>query len=106
MGLKQARKALRALKGLVKLQAIVRGQVVRRQALIKLKHFPSKAKMRSEVQAKGITADGFCKSGENKHVVKSRKEVQEKETKVGEMILQLLKSKAVVEKEHKVWRII
>eukprot|EP00258_Populus_trichocarpa_P027282 XP_024443301.1 protein IQ-DOMAIN 1 isoform X2 [Populus trichocarpa] len=96
-----ARKALRALKGLVKLQAIVRGQVVRRQALIKLKHFPSNAKMMSEVQAKGITADGFCKSGENKHVVKSRKEVQEKETKVREMILQLLKSKEVVEKEHK-----
>ncbi|XP_011033168.1 PREDICTED: protein IQ-DOMAIN 14-like isoform X2 [Populus euphratica] len=96
-----ARKALRALKGLVKLQAIVRGQVVRRQALIKMKHLPSNAKMRSEVQAKGITADGFCKSSENKHAVKSKKEVQEKETKVGEMILQLLKSKEVVEKEHK-----
>ncbi|KAG6744750.1 hypothetical protein POTOM_051388 [Populus tomentosa] len=95
MGLKQARKAL------VKLQAIVRGQVVRRQALIKMKHLPSNAKMRSEVQAKGITADGFCKNGENKHAVKSKKEVQEKETKVGEMILQLLKSKEVVEKEHK-----
>ena len=58
--------------------------------------------MRSEVEAKGITADGFCKNGENKHAVKSRKEVQEKETKVGEMILQILKSKEVVEKEHKV----
>ncbi|KAG6743757.1 hypothetical protein POTOM_052458 [Populus tomentosa] len=96
-----ARKALRALKGLVKLQAIVRGQAVRCQALIKMKHLPSNAKMRSEVQAKGITADGFCKNGENKHAVKSKKEVQEKETKVGEMILQLLKSKEVVEKEHK-----
>ncbi|KAJ6408296.1 hypothetical protein OIU84_011585 [Salix udensis] len=46
-----ARKALRALKGLVKLQAIVRGRAVRRQAVIRLKHLPSKARMLSEVQS-------------------------------------------------------
>jgi hypothetical protein len=86
MGLKQARKALRALKGLVKLQAIVRGRAVRRQAVIKLKHLPSKAKMLSEVQSKDIaTADGFCRNSDNKQVVKSKKEAREKENKVGEM---------------------
>ncbi|CAK7342682.1 unnamed protein product [Dovyalis caffra] len=77
-----ARKALRALKGLVKLQAIVRGQAVRRQAVIKLKHLPSKAKRRSEVQAKGIaSANGVCKNGENKQFIKSKQEVREKENK-------------------------
>lgn len=77
-----ARKALRALKGLVKLQAIVRGRAVRRQAVIKLKHLPSKAKMLSEVQSKDIaTADGFCRNSDNKQVVKSKKEVREKENK-------------------------
>ncbi|KAL9398317.1 hypothetical protein Peur_007278 [Populus x canadensis] len=77
-----ARKALRALKGLVKLQAIVRGRAVRRQAVIKLKHLPSKTKMLSEVQSKDIaTADGFCRNSDNKQVVKSKKEVREKENK-------------------------
>ncbi|KAJ6967983.1 hypothetical protein NC653_036043 [Populus alba x Populus x berolinensis] len=94
--IQSAFRAYLARKALVKLQAIVRGQVVRRQSLIIMKHLPSNAKMRSEVQAKGITADGFCKNGENKHAVKSKKEVQEKETKVGEMILQLLKVPEVV----------
>lgn len=96
-----ARKALRALKGLVKLQAIVRGRAVRSQAIIKLKHLPSKAKMLSEVQSKDIaTADGFCRNSDNKQVVKSKKEVREKETKVGEMTSQLFKSnKELAEKE-------
>ncbi|KAJ6700053.1 IQ-DOMAIN 5-RELATED [Salix purpurea] len=77
-----ARKALRALKGLVKLQAIVRGRAVRRQAVIRLKHLPSKARMLSEVQSKDIaTADGFCRNSDNKQVVKSKKEVREKENK-------------------------
>ncbi|KAL3585276.1 hypothetical protein D5086_012143 [Populus alba] len=72
-----ARKALRALKGLVKLQAIVRGRAVRSQAIIKLKHLPSKAKMLSEVQSKDIaTADGFCINSDNKQVVKSKKELE------------------------------
>ena len=93
MGLKKARKALRALKGLVKLQAIVRGRAVRRQTVIKLKHLLSKARMLSEVQSKDIaTSDGFCRNSDNKQVVKSTKEVREKENKVGEMPSQLHKS--------------
>ncbi|KAJ6864354.1 hypothetical protein NC651_035031 [Populus alba x Populus x berolinensis] len=61
----KARKALRAPKGLVKLQAIVRGQVVRRQALIKMKHLPSNAKMRSKSRQKALLQMDFVKAGKN-----------------------------------------
>ncbi|XP_010670378.2 protein IQ-DOMAIN 11 isoform X1 [Beta vulgaris subsp. vulgaris] len=47
-----ARKALRALKGFVKLQAIIRGRAVRRQAMTTLKCLQSIAKIQSEVCAK------------------------------------------------------
>lgn len=48
----QARKALRALKGLVRLQAIVRGRAVRRQAIATLKSLQSIVNIQSEVCAK------------------------------------------------------
>lgn len=47
-----ARKALRALKGFVRLQAIIRGRAVRRQAMTTLKCLQSIAKIQSEVCAK------------------------------------------------------
>lgn len=78
MVLKQARKALRALKGVVKLQAIVRGQVVRRQVGTKLKRLPSNAKMRSKVR---VTTIDICKEGGNKQLSKS-KELGEMDSKV------------------------
>ncbi|KAJ9181050.1 hypothetical protein P3X46_009223 [Hevea brasiliensis] len=67
-----ARKALRALKGLVRLQAIVRGQAVRRQVVMKLKHLPSNVKkMQSQVQAKRIpNIDNICKGGGKKQLSK------------------------------------
>ncbi|KAJ9184922.1 hypothetical protein P3X46_004607 [Hevea brasiliensis] len=66
-----ARKALRALKGLVKLQAIVRGQVVRRKIVMKLKSLPSNAKTRSQVRAQSIhNIDDICKEGGNKQLSK------------------------------------
>lgn len=46
--MKQARKALRALKGVIRLQAIIRGEVVRRHVSRTLKHFPSKARNQEE----------------------------------------------------------
>lgn len=52
IGVKQARKALRALKGLVRLQAIVRGRAVRRRLETTLKCLPSKVKKQSEVLEK------------------------------------------------------
>lgn len=50
--MKQARKALRALKGLVRLQAIVRGRAVRRRAKTTLKSLSSNAEKQSEVLEK------------------------------------------------------
>ncbi|KNA22800.1 hypothetical protein SOVF_030760, partial [Spinacia oleracea] len=47
-----ARKALRALKGFVRLQAIIRGRAVRRQAMNTLKCLQSIAKIQSEVCAR------------------------------------------------------
>lgn len=44
----QARKALKALKGLVKLQAIVRGRAVRRQAIVTLNRLQSIVNIQSQ----------------------------------------------------------
>ncbi|KAG8648954.1 protein IQ-DOMAIN 12 isoform X2 [Manihot esculenta] len=66
-----ARKALRALKGLVTLQAIVRGQAVREQVVVKLKRSPSDAKMLSRVRAKSILdIDNIGNEGGNKQLSK------------------------------------
>lgn len=47
----QARKALRALKGIVTLQAIIRGRAVRRQAVTTLKRLQSMINIQSQVCA-------------------------------------------------------
>ncbi|XP_021609693.2 protein IQ-DOMAIN 11 isoform X2 [Manihot esculenta] len=62
-----ARKALRALKGIVKLQAIIRGRNVRRQAMNTLKCLQSIVNIQSQVCAKRIQmAEGTCACDENK----------------------------------------
>lgn len=48
----QARKALRALKGIVKLQAYIRGRAVRRQAMTTLKCLQSVVNIQSQVCGK------------------------------------------------------
>ncbi|KAA8518096.1 hypothetical protein F0562_015570 [Nyssa sinensis] len=78
-----ARKALRALKGLVRLQAIIRGQIVRRQVITNLKCLPSIAK--TESQAHQLTVpnvDESCKDGEKKQFLSPKKELEEKEIKL------------------------
>ena len=52
VGLMQARKALRALRGLVRLQAIIRGRAVRRQAITTLKCLQSIVTIQSQVCAR------------------------------------------------------
>lgn len=70
---------MRALKGLVKLQAIVRGRAVRRQATATLKCLPSNGEKRSKVQEK---RDAVCKYSEHKKCIRSKEELEEKEIKV------------------------
>ncbi|XP_052192170.1 protein IQ-DOMAIN 11-like [Diospyros lotus] len=62
-----ARKALRALKGLVRLQAIIRGRAVRRQAITTLKCLQSVVSIQSQVCAKRFQmAEGTCNFQENR----------------------------------------
>ncbi|WCJ39000.1 IQ-domain 11 [Euphorbia peplus] len=62
-----ARKALRALKGIVKLQAIIRGRNVRRQAMNTLKCLQSLVNIQSQVSAKRMQiAEGSYCCDENK----------------------------------------
>lgn len=59
----QAKKALRALKGIVRLQAIIRGRNVRRQAITTLKCLQSIVSIQSQVCAKRVQIGN--QSGEN-----------------------------------------
>ena len=66
---RQARKALRALKGIVKLQAIIRGRNVRRQAMTTLKCLQSIVNIQSQVCAKRIQmVEGAWTCSENKQL--------------------------------------
>lgn len=70
MSFSQARKALRALKGLVKLQALVRGQAVRRQTSLALKGLQSLMKIQSQACASRLkaTEDEVCELKDILHV--------------------------------------
>lgn len=77
MGAEQARKAFRALKGLVRLQAIARGRAVRRQAVTS-QCLPPNAKRQAEVQGRSIpTPDEICKDCDKKQSIRENKELEE-----------------------------
>ncbi|GFY96181.1 hypothetical protein Acr_11g0004870 [Actinidia rufa] len=77
-----ARKALKALKGLVRLQAMVRGRIVRRRVITKLKYLPSTAKTQSQVQQVRVpNVSERCKYGEKKQLLSPRMELEERKTK-------------------------
>ncbi|XP_061364499.1 protein IQ-DOMAIN 12-like [Gastrolobium bilobum] len=76
-----ARKALRALKGIIRLQAIVRGQVVRRQVSRTLKNFPSDARNQVEIHERSIHK--ALENYKNEHIkpFPKQKKLEEKELK-------------------------
>ncbi|KAK2999803.1 hypothetical protein RJ639_022798 [Escallonia herrerae] len=78
-----ARTALRALKGIVKLQAVVRGQNVRRQVIIRLKCLPSIEKASSHVHHKRVQSlDEGCNYNEKKQFLGLTKALEEREMKL------------------------
>lgn len=81
LGMRQARKALRGLKGVVRLQAIVRGRAVRRQLPNTLKKLPSNARKQVEIQER--SNHGEEKSYKNDKIKQFPKQkLEEKEMKV------------------------
>ncbi|KAK7271426.1 hypothetical protein RJT34_27313 [Clitoria ternatea] len=71
-----ARKALRALKGIVKLQAIIRGRAVRRQAMSTLKCLQSIVSIQSQVFAKRLQmVEGKWHCGEHEEMQESRDKI-------------------------------
>ena len=71
-----ARKALRALKGIVKLQAIIRGRAVRRQAMSSLKCLQSIVSIQSQVCARRLQmVEGRCDYSENEEMQDSKDKI-------------------------------
>ncbi|KAJ4978861.1 hypothetical protein NE237_009641 [Protea cynaroides] len=78
-----ARKALRALKGLVRLQAMVRGRAVRRQAISTLKSLQSLVNLQSQVRAikLGVVGDGWT-AKEKQQLLAQSDELGDKERRL------------------------
>lgn len=92
----QARKALRALKGLVRLQAIIRGHAVRRQTIATLKRLQSIVNIQSEVCAQRCTlVNNTTEFQENLYQdlrerdIKASKIAKEQKHSIGQLLLTL-----------------
>lgn len=92
---------MRALKGLVRLQAIVRGRAVRRRTVATLKRLQSYRERQSEVQDKIIPAREECYNDCEKLSSQPKKEFKEKELNVSEIPIEHPKQK---QKELQVYK--
>ena len=63
----QARRALRALKGLVRLQALVRGHAVRKQAAITLRCMQALVRVQARVRARRVRLTLEGQTTQQKH---------------------------------------
>jgi len=81
--MKQARKALRALKGVIRLQAIIRGEAVRRRVSRTLKNIPSNAKTQKQIQERSShKKEEEYRNDYIKQFPKQKKKIEENELKV------------------------
>ena len=84
VSMEQARKALRALKGLVKLLAIVRGRTVRRRAMKNLKCLQSDTKMYPQVKEKSTSTTKVIYQDSRRKQSLIHKDELRKDFKVGQ----------------------
>lgn len=85
MGVMQARKAYRALKGLVKLQAMVRGRIARRQVTTTFKCLPSITYIQSRSHERIVPMKHESYKNGGKQCILRPQEVAVRNLKVGEM---------------------
>lgn len=91
MELLQARKALNALKGLVKLQAVVRGELVRRRVVQKLRRISSLAKTESQQHQMALpTLNQYHDHDQKKQSFSLKEVIRSEELKVCEQVQLLL----------------
>lgn len=78
----QARRALRALKGLVRLQALVRGHAVRKQAAITLRCMQALVRVQARVRARRVRLTLESQTTQQKHQQQLEHEAHVREIEV------------------------